>query len=125
MYGQALALLCQRECLNDLDQIIKCELSNEITAEKLSLAYCKARMSADKWEYDLRCKGKSTVTADYLGVDIMLNIMDATSVAHGEIFCHIKCLGVKRGKVIALWFEKEIFDLEEMIEPPDICKSIL
>ena len=84
VYGQALALLCQREYLNDLDQIINDELCDEITMEKLNLAFCKAQTSADKWEYDLRCKSKSTVTADYLGVEIVLNIVDATSVAHGK-----------------------------------------
>ena len=70
-------------------------------------------------------QNKSTVTADYLGVDIVLNIIDATSVAHGNIFCHIKWLGVKRGKVIALWFEKDIFDLQEEKVVPVICQSIL
>ena len=125
VYGQALALLCQREYLNDLDQIINDELCDEITMEKFNLADCKAQTSADKWGYDLRCKSKSTVTADYLGVDIVLNIIDATSVAHGKICCRIKWLGVKRGKVIALWFAKEIFDLQEEKVVPDICQSIL
>ena len=95
VHGHALALLCQREYLNDLDQIINDALCDEITMEKLNLAYCKAQTSADKWEYDLRCKSKSTVTADYLGVEIVLNVVDATSVAHGKICCHIKWLGVK------------------------------
>ena len=127
LYGQALALLCQREYVAELDVLIQRLLTEVITDERLAEAYTAAEAAAAKWEYDARCKSKSTVEAGYNGLDLTLTVEDAKSVAASKFLCHVKWLGVRRGLVTPLWFEREIFELEQddIVNPPAISENII
>ena len=80
--------------------------------------------AASKWEYDVRCGSRGTCTHVYINVDITLGIYDAASAAQKKFAAHAKHTGVARGLIDTLWFEKDIFELPSMENPPAISEDI-
>ena len=114
VYGASLAQLCQAEYLGDLDAIIAETLSEDIDEELIGQAFAQAEQSAPKWEYDLRCRSRTSVSATYQKVELQLAVHDATSVASGMIMTWIKQIGVQRGCIVQLWFENDILPVAAM-----------
>ena len=124
VYGASLAQLCQAEYLGDLQKIIAETLSKNIDEELIGQAFAQAEQSAMKWEYDLRCCARASVSSTYQNVELKLAVHDATSVASGIIMTWIKQIGVQRGCIVQLWFEKDILPVAAMPQVWPIAEDI-
>ena len=124
VYGGLLSQLCFDEYLSGLDEIIAETLSGDIDEKVMASAFAKAEELANRLEYDQRCSSRACVTSSYQKMELKLGDHDSTSVASAKIMTWVKQLGVARGSIVQLWFEKDILPVAEPADENTITETI-
>ena len=111
IYGPVLSKLAITSYIGEVIEICELVLFAEVNQTTLNDAFAKAEASATRWEFDLRCRAKSTIEGNFMELIVTLMVVDSVSVARALIFLWVKEKGLRTKQIVPLWFEKTCSNL--------------